>query len=175
MSRFAFTDRSQLRDLSRPSPRQPRRLPFLTEQRSPVLLASRSILMLSQLLRQTAYPQRLSAVATVSVPRIHRPQAYSLYMRSSRRTSPSTSSQSESPMTSPAFHFRKRKLRTPRLPAPSSASSGVSAATVLSVPTRTPSRLSVTTQISMFRHTSSMTQRRRAVSPSPTFVSATAR
>ncbi len=58
-------------------------------------------------------------------------------------------------------------------PAPRSASSGVSAATVLSVPTRTPPRSSATILTSTFRLTSSMTPRRPAVSPSATCVSAT--
>ena len=64
-------------------------------------------------------------------------------------------------------------LPSPPPPAPRSASSGVSAATVLSVPTRTPPRSSATILTSTFRLTSSMTPRRPAVSPSATCVSAT--
>ena len=56
-----------------------------------------------------------------------------------------------------------------------SASSGVSAVTVLSVPTRTPQRSSVTTPTSSSRLISSMTPRRPAVSPSAIFVSVTSR
>jgi pyruvate-ferredoxin/flavodoxin oxidoreductase len=51
----------------------------------------------------------------------------------------------------------------PLLPAPSSASSGVWAATAPWAPTRTPSRSSATTPTSMCRHTSNMTPRRPAV------------
>ena len=115
----------------------------------------------------------LSAAVTASVPRTLRLQACSLFMTSSRRTSPRTSSLSASTMMLPTCPSRRRKLPTPQLPAPSSASSGVSAATAQSARTRTPSRSSATTPTSTFRLTSSMTRRRRAVSPSPTFVSAT--
>ncbi len=57
---------------------------------------------------------------------------------------------------------RSSPLPSPQLLAPRSASSGVWAATVPSAQTRTPSRSSATTLISMFRHTSSMTPRRPA-------------
>ncbi len=63
---------------------------------------------------------------------------------------------------------RSSPLPSPQPPAPSSASSGVWAATVPSAPTRTPSRSSATTPTSTFRLTSSMTPRRPAASPSAT-------
>ena len=56
--------------------------------------------------------------------------------------------------------------------APKSASSGVSAATALSAPTRTPPRSSATIPTSTFRLTSSMTPRRPAALPSAICVSA---
>ena len=77
--------------------------------------------------------------------------------------------------TLPTCLWKRRKRRTPLQKAPSSASSGAWAATVLLVRTRTPSRLSATTPINMYRHTSSMTPRRPAVSPSRTCALATSR
>ncbi len=90
-----------------------------------------------------------------------------------KEETPARRSQSASTMMSLTFHFPKSRLPLPRQRVLSSASSGVSAATVQSVQTKTLSRSSVTIQISMFRHISSMTQRRPAVLQFLTFASAT--
>ena len=75
-------------------------------------------------------------------------------------------------MTSPTCLWRRRPFPALLLPAPSSASSGVWAATVLLAPTRTPPRSSATIPTSTSRPTSSMTPRRPAASPSAICVSA---
>ncbi len=86
----------------------------------------------------------------------------SLCSRSWRRISRRSASPSASPMMSPAcLCLKSSPLPSPQQLAPRSASSGVWAATAPSVRTRTPSRSSATTRISMFRHTSSMTQEDR--------------
>ena len=82
---------------------------------------------------------------------------------------------SASTMTLLICPWKKKKLQTPLQKAPSNASSGVWAATVLLAQTRTPSRSSVTIPINMYRHTSSMTPRRPAVSPFPICVLVTNR
>ena len=64
------------------------------------------------------------------------------------------------------------RTKEPGLPAPSSASSGVWAATVPLAPTRTPPRSSATIPTSTSRPTSSMTPRRPAASPSAICASA---
>ena len=157
-------------------PQPARSLLFLTELRSPAQSVSLSSLTLLPLLTQQARTvSRLSAAVTVSALRIHRRQAYSLFMTSSRRMLPRLTSQSVSQTMLLIFHLKRSPLRTQRQRARSSASSGDSAATVQSAQTRTPSRSSVTTQTSMLRHISSMTQRRPAVSLSPIFVSVTSR
>ena len=82
----------------------------------------------------------------------------SLCSRSWRRISRRSASPWASPMMSPAcLCLRSSPLPSPQLLAPRSASSGVWAATAPLALTRTPSRSSATTLISMFRHTSSMT------------------
>ena len=75
----------------------------------------------------------------------------------------------------PVSLSKRSRHPTPLLPVQSNVSSGVSAVTVPLALTRTPLRLSVTIPTSMFRHTSSTTQRRPAVSPSATFALATSR
>ena len=82
-------------------------------------------------------------------------------------------------------HRHRRRCHAPQPPrgrgraqhrctrAPSSASSGVSAATAPLAPTRTPSRSSATTPTSTSRPTSSTTPRRPAASPSRTCASVT--
>ena len=72
-----------------------------------------------------------------------------------------------------SLHGEAVEPPTPPRKAPSSASSGASAATAPSARTRTPSRSSATTPISMSRLTSSTTPRRPAASPSATCASAT--
>ena len=176
LSRFVFTDLSLLRSLLRQFRLPARSLLFLTEQRSPVQSVSLSSLMLLPLSTQQARTvSRLSAAVTVSVLRIHRRQAYSLYMTSSRRTLPRLTSQSVSTMMLLIFHLKRSRLRIQQPRAQSSVNSGVSAVTVQSAQTRTPSRSSVTTQTSMLRHISSTTLRRPAVSLSLIFVSVMSR
>ncbi len=112
-----------------------------------------------------------TGIKVVSVPRILLLHLYSLYMQSSLRLIPSLSSHSVSLMMLQTSHWLRKMLPTQQQKAQSSASSGVSAATVLLVLTRTPSRSSATTLTSTFRLTSSMTQRRQAVSLSHICVS----
>src|SRR5574344_2767488 len=79
-------------------------------------------------------------------------------------------------MTLLPFLFRKsNRLRLLLLKVLWNANSGVSAATVLSVLTRTQRRSSATTPTNTFRLTSSTTQRRQAVLLFPTCALATAR
>ena len=99
-------------------------------------------------------------------------QASLPFMKTSKRRNRRTVSRSVSLMTLPTFLLKKKLLPIPLRPVRSAASSGASAATVRSVPTRTPSRSSVTIPISISRHTSSMTPRRPAASPFRTCVSA---
>ena len=91
---------------------------------------------------------------------------FAVYNELKKADNRSASSPSASSTMSPTCPSPKSPLPTPRQKAPSSASSGVSAATALSVRTRTPSRSSATIPISTFRLTSSTTPRRPAVSPS---------
>ena len=116
-----------------------------------------------------------SAVVTVWAPRTPPLQAYLQYMKSWQKQSQKLVSPWASTMTLLICPWKKKKLQTPLQKAPSNANSGVWAATVLLVQTRTPSRSSVTTPINMYRHTSSMTPRRPAVSPSPICVLVTNR
>ena len=115
---------------------------------------------------------RLLAVVTALVPRTPHHHLHSQSSRSSRRMLLSVSSPLVLSMTLLiCLSQRILRLLTLQLRAPLSASSGVLAATVPLVLTRTPLRLLVTTPINMFRHTSSMTPRRPAVSPSATCAS----
>ena len=100
--------------------------------------------------------------ATAWAPRTRLPRACSPCMRTWLRTPPRTTSPWASWMTSPTPPWWRRTPPTPPRKAPSSASSGVWAATAPWAPTRTPSRSSATTPTSMFRRTSSTTPRRPA-------------
>ena len=96
---------------------------------------------------------------------------YLLYMQSLQRLIPSHSSHSVSLTTLQTSLSLRKMLQTQQQRVLSSASSGDSAATVLLAQTRTLSRSSATTLTSTFRLTSSMTQRRQAVSLSHICVS----
>ena len=97
------------------------------------------------------------------VPRIRLLHPSSPSMKSWRRKSRSATSPSASTTMSLTCPSRSMPHRTPLRKAPSSASSGASAATAPSAQTRTPSRSSATIPTSMCRPTSSTTPRRPAV------------
>ncbi len=146
-------------------PATAKKIAVLDRTKEPGSLASPCTSTLLQVLQLAAEVLRLSAAVTVSVPRILLLPASSLYMMNLRRTSLRLTSPSVSTMTLPTSLSKRSPHPTPQQKAPSSASSGVLAVTVPLVLTKTLSRLSVTTPTSMFRHTSSTTLRRPAVSP----------
>ncbi|CDC49484.1 unknown [[Eubacterium] siraeum CAG:80] len=169
MLRLDFTDPSALTLSYLLFPKLLRRLQFLTEQRNPAHSANPYTSTLLQLSSRQAssrmYPY--SQVVTVLVLRILTPLRSLQYTT----TQKSPGSQSVSRMTLQVFHCPSVRTPTQLPKAQPAVSSGVLVQMVLSVLTRTLSRLSVTTQICMLRHTSHTTQRSQAVLRFLTFVS----
>ena len=141
-----------------------RKLLFLTAQKSRVHLANRFILMLLQLLLLRVLVQRLSAVVMVLVQKILLLQVYLLYMRNLQKMNLRISLQLVLTMMLQITHSKKKKHQTLLLRVQSSVNSGVSAVTEQLVLIKTLLKSSATILINMFRHTSSMTLRKQAVS-----------
>ena len=107
----------------------------------------------------------------VLVQRILLLPAFSQYMKILQRMNQRTTSLLVSLTTLQDFHLKKNPLPIQQLLEQLLANSGALAVTELLVQTRIPSKSSATTLINTFRHTSSMTLKRQAVSPFLTCVS----
>ena len=167
-SKSAFTVRSLSNISLMQSPQASKKLLSSTAAKNPVHTANPSISMSKQLSLTKTLPS--SAAVTVS-PAKNSPPQWSMPSTNILTANAPQTSLSVSTTTSATSLCPSTKSSLPNLPVQPHVCSGVSVLTVLSVPTKTPSKSSVTTLTNMFRLTSHTTQRNPAVSQFPTSVS----